>query len=472
MDFRRLVPRAGAALLALACAAAETNSFPAITGFAPDPVQRRRLTRSLALLTTSTPQHRNTVRVLFYGQSITEQAWSREVEAWLQKTYPNANLVIANRAIGGHASQLLVKTAEADLYPFQPDLLVFHVYGDHNRYEDIIRRVRERTVADVLLQTHHFSKEDTLDEPSDPRTLTPKTWNPWQNHVFLPATAEKYSACRADIHAGWKTYLAANHLEPAALLKDGVHLNAHGDWLMARLVEPYLAPLTPPAGYHPLDDDRVKTYSVSASTARNGAFEIEFEGTRLDAVLSGRAGGGVDVLIDGKPPSEIPSLRGPNRASAFPGSNWPMLLQVGSESAPLAEEWDAELLGDTIDPENFRFRVKGSVTGDDGEGVSTNRFVSRSGRVVIGPADWNLPFCVKVFKRPAAPGTKVHWTVESRGLDHVDGRATAMAPGIEDVVTVAQGLPPGLHRVRLGGDARILRNLRSYRPPLLPQPKP
>ncbi|MEN6495578.1 MAG: hypothetical protein ABFD16_14960, partial [Thermoguttaceae bacterium] len=35
--------------------------------------------RTMKLLEESTPQKRNTVRVLFYGQSITAQAWTKTV---------------------------------------------------------------------------------------------------------------------------------------------------------------------------------------------------------------------------------------------------------------------------------------------------------------------------------------------------------------------------------------------------------
>jgi hypothetical protein len=154
----------------------------------------------------STPGDRKTVRVLFYGQSITQQDWWKEVANYLRSTYTNANLVIENRAIGGHASQLLVKTAEADLYPFQPDLLIFHVYGSHLEYENIIRRVRERTCADILLQTDHITSDGSLTEETNPAKLAPKQWDAWMNHVFLPQTAAKYGACRADIHEMWKDY--------------------------------------------------------------------------------------------------------------------------------------------------------------------------------------------------------------------------------------------------------------------------
>lgn len=97
---------------------------------------------------------------------------------YLRATYPNANLIISNLALGGHASQLLVKTAEADLYPFQPDLLIFQVYGSHIEYDNIIRRVRERTCADIVMQTDHITRDESLTEETNPAKLTPKQWDP------------------------------------------------------------------------------------------------------------------------------------------------------------------------------------------------------------------------------------------------------------------------------------------------------
>ena len=72
--------------LGLTCAAllwsgpSRAASYPAPPPWQPDPGQREHLRRSLTLLNTSTPTNHNTVRVLFYGQSITQQAWWKEVE--------------------------------------------------------------------------------------------------------------------------------------------------------------------------------------------------------------------------------------------------------------------------------------------------------------------------------------------------------------------------------------------------------
>jgi hypothetical protein len=439
------------------------DSYPKPPPWQPDSTQRENLRRSLTLLNESTPDNRKTVRILFYGQSITEQAWWEEVARYLRTTYPNANLTISNLAIGGHASQLLVKTAEADLYPFQPDLLIFHVYGSHIEYENIIRRVRERTCADILLQTDHITRDDSLTEETNTEKLTPKQWDPWMNHVFLPNTAARYGACRADIHELWKHYLQANQLKASDLLKDGVHLNAQGEWLMAELLKPYLAPLPPKPGYDPFNDSRVRTVALPASP-EDKRVKLEFTGTRVDLLFRPNVKGRVEVLIDGKPPSAIPDLYGFTRVSAFPQSSWPILLKVDSHAPLIAEKWTIHIKSQSSDGKDCSFAVRGSVTGEDGEGSSTNRFTSKSGRVVIAPEDWNLAYCVSVFHRLLPEGHTVSWQALLHGVDTAEPPETR--PGVESCLTVAQGLPLGKHTLELRGDhlGEFIQAVRFYSP--------
>jgi len=94
--------------------------------------------RNMTLMATSTPQKRNTVRILFYGQSIVGQHWHTMVAEDLKKCLPHIDFVIENKAIGGFSSQLLVRTMYYDVLPFYPDLLVFHVYGTHDKFENTI----------------------------------------------------------------------------------------------------------------------------------------------------------------------------------------------------------------------------------------------------------------------------------------------------------------------------------------------
>ena len=161
--------RAGLGCLAIFYVASlGAASFPEPKSLGQTADYGRHLQRTMRLLTGSTPERRNTVRVLFYGQSITEQQWSAQVGDDLRARFPHANLVIENRALGGFASQMLVRTAETDLYSFQPDLLIFHVYGAHDRYEDILRRVRERTTAEILMQTDHVIKPADFTQETEP----------------------------------------------------------------------------------------------------------------------------------------------------------------------------------------------------------------------------------------------------------------------------------------------------------------
>ena len=189
----------------------------------------------MTLLATSTPKHHNKVRILFYGQSITEQDWWKQVADDLRKRFPNADLEIENLAIGGFASQLLIRPAEHDLYPFYPDLLIFHVYGSNKEYEDIIRNTRSRTTAEVLMQRDHVTKwpPEVIDEKKDKGMW----WDDLMNNHLLPEIAKKYGCGLVDIRGQWLDYLKTNKLEPKDLLKDGVHLNDHGNFLMAQLIQ-------------------------------------------------------------------------------------------------------------------------------------------------------------------------------------------------------------------------------------------
>ena len=281
----------------------------------------------MTLLATSTQERRNTVRILFYGQSITEQEWWKHVVDDLRSRFPSANLIIENRAIGGFASQLLIKPAEHDVYPFYPDLMILHVYGSNGEYEQLIRNTRSRTTAEVLMLTDHLTQwpPAVIDEKKDKGSW----WDDFMNRQFLPETARKYGCGLAENRGAWIDYLKANHLEPRALLKDGVHLNDHGNYLMAELVKRYLV-------YRPeLGDsswrDLVRTVELGAGKEpswNDGVLKLEFEGNRVDLIAeasppANSARARIAIRIDGKKPSEFPApTRSPGRFLR-PGRRWP-----------------------------------------------------------------------------------------------------------------------------------------------------
>ncbi|MGA2496107.1 MAG: SGNH/GDSL hydrolase family protein [Tepidisphaeraceae bacterium] len=462
------------ALLACAPLVRAQPAFPPPTHVGDPAKLGLGIQRAMTLLTTSTPEHRNTVRVLFYGQSITEQDWWKPVADDLRRRFPSANLIIENRALGGYASQLLVKSAETDLYPFQPDLLIFYVYGSHIEYENIIRRTRERTAADIVIQTDHVNADANLTELTDPGQIPGpdgKIWNSFMNYKFLPEMVERYHLGVIDQRNLWKQYLQENNLPAKQLLRDGVHLNAHGNYLMAELVKSYLVRRAE-ATIDPMNCDVVKTQVVGRDISWNdGRLTVPFDGNRVDVVVRpGPAGGSAEVRIDGKRPSEFTELYGFTRALARPGGKWPPVMLISAEKTPLVEEWTMQVARDPAREKTYTFTLTGSRTGPDGQGRSDQRFVSNSGRVVIPPEGWGVEFALEVLAgfKPVPAAFTVKWQTIPQFADTFASPG-AKAPAIETTVTLAQGLANGKHTLEItGADSTPIAAIRVYRPPLQP----
>ena len=451
---------------------AHGNGFPAPKSLGDTATYGRGIQRTMRLLADSTPERRNTVRVLFYGQSITEQGWWKIVADDLRARFPHANLVIENRALSGFASQLLVKTAETDLYPFQPDLLIFHVYGAHDKYEDIIRRTRERTCAEILIQTDHVVKVADLTEETDPAKATVQSgqWDAFINHNFLPSIARKYGAELCDQRAIWKLYLADHALVPEALLNDSVHLNAHGEFLMAEIVKAHLrrnAALDPAPA-----ESWIQTRVVGTDVHwKDGRLLVEFEGNRVDAVCGTGASIPAGVMIDGRKPSEIPELYDFTPALTTPKDRWqvkwPVVAPIGSEKPRLVEDWMLEVRKPGEDENLLSFTLTGSKTGGDGEGRSDQPFVSNSGRVVIDPGNWNATYALALAGiKPMPANFTVTWSVTPQFVDEFISAGVSDAAK-ETTVTLAQGLANQKHSLEItGSPATPIRAIRVYQPPL------
>ncbi len=411
--------------------AQDKKSYPPLAPVADNPTFGAGVQRTLSLLASSTPQKRNRVKVLFYGQSITEQDWWKLVAEDLKKRFPNADLVIENKAVGGFASQILSRLAEHDIPAFYPDLVIFHVYGAHDKYEEILKLIRTRTTAEILMQRDHVTKWPV----EKPEQKDPMWWDHMMNDVFLPDFAKKHGCGLADVRGQWLAYLKANGLEPKALLKDDVHLNDQGCFVMAEIVKRYLVHKPGPAAAA----DPVKTLALG----KDG--KVEFEGNRVDLV----GGKAAKVLIDGKSPAEFPECIGFTRTSLSQSYWGPALLRVSSTKPRVLEDWTLKVVGVDEKAEHIRFTVTGSVTGPDGEGDSAERFESKSGRVVIEPGDWWIKNIQTMTKKAIPPGFEVKWK--------------AVLLGDEAAGTVAQGLPNGKHTLELVG-AEGVQAVRVYKP--------
>ncbi len=425
------------------------------------------IARTRRLLATSTPQKRNRVRILFYGQSITQQEWAKNLGEELHRRFPHADLEIENRAIGGFASQLLVKAAEQDLYPFYPDLMIFHVYGSHSDYETLIANVRMRTTAEILLATDHPTNLGDLTEETNPAKLSTAQWESWFNSVFLPKTAKQHGAELADVRSAWKGLLAREKREPQYFLDDSTHLNKRGNALMQAILSSYFRY---DAALPVVSEKWVRTYAIKPSDWKNGRLKFDFTGNRVDVIAqNGHAnvGARADVLIDGKKPSELPGTIHFARPSIGYSTWVPAILKVGSNALRVPETWTATVT--KVDPDqSFRYSVSGSVTGEDGEGQSDADFVSRSGRVKIDKGDWFTGFS----KETMIVGFKVTWEARPQSIGFYQTPLTPNAAS-EYATTLAQGFSNAAHTLELvASDAKqpAITAIRVYEPPLRATP--
>ena len=430
-----------------------------------------RIQRTMTLLATSTPEHRHPVRILFYGQSITKQKWWLDVANDLKKRFPYADLVIENRAIGGFAAPVLIHPAEHDLYPFYPDLMIFHVYGGDEDYEAIIANVRRRTTAEIAFHSDHVTWLPTGTNADDPEQLRGYKWHDYHSTQWLPKLADKYGCELIEIREPWKRYLKDNHLFPKNLLSDDVHLNDNGNFLLASLVKPHLR-------YNPkfptnLWKNLVRTYLVGTDVQwKDGKLVLEFEGNRVDAIAAQPTDGNsasAHILIDGKKPSEFPELYAITRPSEAVGVDWPAIIQVSWDKPLIVEDWTARITKIDDDASKFKFEVFGSKTGFDGSGVNDRKFVSNSGRIVIEPRNWWLKNAREYSGKPTPKGFEIKWQVKPMFVDEY------VAPKIEDpareyFTTLAQNLSNSKHTLEIIPDKNAIvpiQALRVYRPPLM-----
>lgn len=395
--------------------------------------------RTLARMAASTPDDPATVRWMFYGQSITAQPWTKLVEQGLVRRFPCVNFVFHKPAIGGFTSPALIRTAEHDLYPWYPDLLVFHVYGPVDKYEEIIRNVRARTTAEIVLWTSHLSAKETLDTNPDAN----------ERIVAIREIAKRHDCMLIDVRKKWIAHLQEKNLEPSALLRDSVHLNDDGVRLLASFIAPELVhesslQTTQPAGNVteiPLDSPALRQDDA-------GNVTVTFTGNRVVAVSGGAGGESVDILLDGEEMSGRRELWAATRPSTAPQMWMPAIKRVSFEKSPVTEDWTLTCLpNSTPDAKRVHFRVEGSITGEDGEGFSDEKFVSRSGRVVIDPADWHLAWCLSYKKLQLPDGFQIKW----KTYPLFTARYEPQPAGTETVLV--QNCANGKHRLTLRGSA-------------------
>ena len=334
--------------------------------------------RTMSLLHFSNKEHPNVVRILVYGQSISEQDWWLEVKRSVKERFPDANIIMENKAIGGFSTEYLCKTVEMDVSAFYPDLVLLHDYGGNADYEKVLSTIRRRTASEVAIMTDHYTGENR--------------WSDTMSAYVLPSLAEKYKCDLINIRDPWKAYLKDNSLDPGKLLKDGIHLNDYGNFLMAELVKPLFV-YKPEYSSDIFNLETVYKNGVNFSVSGDTVL-IRFKGNRVDVLFNEAFTGQEDTLfikLDGKKPSSFEGTFYMSRPYNSKGESWPWKLPAAihvDRSIPwISETWSLVYTKANPPYEKFNFKIIGSVSGKDGHGTSTRDFKSSSGRVIIRNGD-------------------------------------------------------------------------------------
>jgi hypothetical protein len=438
------------------------------------------IARSLEIIRTSTPADHKGIEGALYGQSITRSGWDKAViDHWHQK-YPNTVFVVQNRALGGFASPMLLRTTEQDIAAFYPDLIVFHVYGDHRAYEKIIRLFRSRTAADIIVQTDHG--ESLPDPPcregirltlhqqpgcTGMLWVRQRNWYDEMSYHKIPTFAKKYGLAVEPQRAWWRDYLLRTQIEPKFLLADDIHPNEKGKELIAAFFNRYFDNLV--EKWNGQTEPSVVSIPASALKHINGQETIDFEGSRLELISSKPLATWPKVAIDGGSPKDIDGCFQVTRSSSI-GTvpDWPALRRITLRHDHVAEDWTATLTQILPDQKSFKFTVESSKTGDEGSGDSSHDFLSKSGALSIEAQDWMLENAFELTHMPLQAPFEVHWSVnnvcdgEPEVIDRGDGT-------MQYRYVLGAGLSNEKHAMTLSAPANDLADtteFRAYKPPL------
>jgi hypothetical protein len=391
------------------------------------------------------------VRILIYGQSISVQEWWKDVKTYFEKKYPTAKFNIINKAIGGFSSERLKITALNDIASFYPDLILFHDYGNEPDYEKIIRIIRSNTTADIAIQTDHMAGQS-------------QEWHDLHSNVWMPELCKKYGLALLDIRKYWKLYLEKNNLQIKDLLVDGVHLNDHGNYLMASIIKNYFDNLS----YRGVPGERIKTLKRGKDfSVKKDRIALSFTGNRVDVQTDAAAKGTtISVAVDEQ------SLK-MNKGCYFytrPAlqSNKSFLTRIGfliamELSDKVGEEdWSLNIISIDSVKQQIVYALKGSVTGEDGTGNSSELFTSESGKITIHPHSWFIRRSKGDFGQFTwlQPGDVLQWQTRTMCHDNV-----ALSPSTTQ--TLFQGISNTKHGLKITGKgAKHIKEIVVYAPVL------
>lgn len=232
-----------------------------------------------------------------------------------------------------------------------------------------------------------------------------------QRSKEILAVAEKHHCMIIDLNKKWCHLLHEKGWAPGKLLRDSIHLTPKGCEYYAQFIQEELVRLPGTSGDESVSGTirRIELSDPAVQKNPDRTVSVKFKGNRISAISGSNVSKSAHakILLDGKDPASFKDLWANTRTSLCP--KWmPSIYSVRFNVPLLKEEWTLTALPDSSkDGKKIHYKVSGSLTGSDGEGYSTEDFVSPSGRVIIPKGSFNTMF--GYFKLDLPKDYKVVW---------------------------------------------------------------
>jgi len=357
------------------------QSYPPVEVVNSNPVPGKHISRTMHLLENNRKDPARAVRIMIYGQSITRMEWWLVVREYLIQKYAGTQLDIRNYAIGGFQAERLVRCVERDLLDFYPDLIIFHDYGGEETYEEIIRMFRKLTTAEVMILNDHIGIGQD------------QAWHDRHSWEWLPELCKKYNLELVDVRTSWIRYARQYGYDDEDFLRDHVHMNPLGNYLMAEIVKAHLI-YDPALEPDPLNGvTRIELTPSPGERTDRQVIHTAVNGNRIELIFSGNMQDIQDLIrIDSRPVTEYPAAIIPSRVYLNPYGSYPekIGIPVKIRLSDQAEEDHWKMVIGKVEDDGFKipFDLYSDREGFQGSGDNLSSFCSLNGVVCFWPEDW------------------------------------------------------------------------------------
>ena len=412
-------------------------------------------------------------RIWALGSSYTNMLGNGEIwQEEIPKRFPKVKEVHYQKMVGNSCPwQYLRGWVRHLVVPDPPDLVITYTNGDPADLDLLLAEIRKTTTADIIVPSLHWRIRDlpnwgVSEDAAD------------QNVQAVREVCTKHGAEFVESRKGWGRYLRENELKFTDLLKDPVHQNGYGAWIVNQNI---LSHLRDPGtfSYDPTTRERrieAKDILVDAegfdlsspwmmAEGEGARLKVPFSGNRVELIAeTGDGAGRVEVWIDGIPGAKFSAFlptyiqgdakNAKNQKGDNPRDLAPHAVTLGAEQTP--QEWTILMTSDAGD-----YELTGSVTGPDGKGNAFQPFTSDSGQISVPPELWRRG------ERNKA-GDRFTFRVERSVVGEVD---LSEGEGGLRRIRLANGLADGPHELELvskgGGTIKIMA-VETFDPPGLP----